>query len=180
VVALIDMSLEQLPGTELEWRQSERRFHQLIFQEQEIASLQFEKRSGSLATGTQGKNRWTFKRTGFLAPRITVRAEGSEREIAEYTPHWCGGGWVGFDSGRRYQLRHTNFWGTEWAFEAPDGTAAISLSGCSGVFKQSGVIQVAPGVATLPETPVLALLIWYVRLLMNEDAATATMITSCG
>jgi hypothetical protein len=34
--------------------------------------------------------------------------------------------------------------------------------------------------ATSPETPVLMILIWYVRLLMNEDAAVVAVIAATG
>ena len=128
----------------------------------------------------QGQDGWTFKRTGFFAPRITVRTNGSDANFAEFTPSWCGGGTVIFASGRRYELHKTNFWGTSWAFEALDGTAAVTLSGPSGFLKQSGKVQLAPGMATSPETPVLMMLIWYVRLLMNEDAAVVAVIAATG
>jgi hypothetical protein len=174
------MGFEQAADGELEWRQAERRFYQLISSGQEIASLRFAKACGSLASGACGDRRWTFKRTGFLSPRITVRAEGSETTIAEFTPNWHGGGWVVFDSGRRYQLRNTNFWATACAFEGPDGAAAVTLSAHAGLFKQSGVIEVARSAAALPEAPVLALLVWYVRLLANDDAGAVALIAAAG
>ena len=174
------MEFEHAAEGEFEWHQSARRAYQLLSRGQEIASLRFEKTCGSLATGMQDQDRWTFKRTGFLAPRITVRTNGSDVNFAEFTPNWCGGGSVIFASGHRYQLHKTNFWGTSWAFEAPDGTAAVTLSGPSGFLKQSGNVQVAKGMATSPETPVLVMLIWYVRLLMNEDAAAVAVIAATG
>ena len=60
------------------------------------------------------------------------------------------------------------------------GTAAVTLSGPSGLLKQNGNVLVASGMATSPETPVLVMLIWYVRLLMNEDAAVVAVIGATG
>ena len=56
----------------------------------------------------------------------------------------------------------------------------MTLSGPSGFLKHSGNVQVAPGIVTSPETPVLVMLIWYVRLLMNEDAAVVAVIAATG
>jgi len=97
-----------------------------------------------------------------------------------FTPGWPGSGWVAFASGRRYQLRSKNFWGTEWAFEAEDGTATTTLSGPHGFIKHGGSARVSQSAANLPETPVMLLLIWYVRVLMNEDAGAAAVIVACG
>jgi hypothetical protein len=178
------MSFEEVIGQELEWRQPEamRRFYQLMSGEQEIGSLRFESMWGSLATGQLSGRQWTFKRTGFLTPRITVREGGGEENVAVFAPGWGGGGWLAV-SGRRYHMRHKNFWGTEWAFEGEDGSTAITLSGSRGVFKQGAHATVAESAARLPETPIMLLLMWYVRLLMNEDASAASagaVVAACG
>jgi len=176
------MTLNEAAGQELEWRQpgALHRVYQLTEDGREIATLRFEKSCGSLATGICGEARWTFKRTGFLSPKISVREAGSETEFAMFTPGWTGSGWVVFGSGRRYHLRHTNFWGTEWAFEGEDGRAAIALSGNHGFFKQGGTATVAQFAVGLPETPVLLMLMWYLRVLMNEDASAGAVVVACG
>jgi len=165
------MNADQAAGRELEWCQPEsfRRFYQLKFQGSEVGTLRFEKRYGSRATGAYGESKWTFKRTGFFSRNVSVRASGSETDIAMFTQGWTGGGSIAFNSGRRYRLRYKNLWGTRWAFEAEDRTAVVSLSGPRGLLKHRGTTTVAPFAANLPETPVMLLLIWYVRLLMNAD-----------
>jgi len=176
------VSFEQVIGQELEWRQPEamRRVYQLMSGEEEIGTLRFESMWGSLATGPFGERQWTFKRTGFLSPRITVRDAGAAENVAVFTPGWGGGGWLAVN-GRRYHLRHKNFWGTEWAFEGEDGSTAFVLSGSRGVFKQSAQATVSDSAARLPEAPIMLMLMWYVRLLMNEDAAAgAAVVAACG
>lgn len=170
------------PGpNELEWRQPEalQRLYQLTRNGEVIATLRFEKRSGSLATGEFGEHQWTLKRTGFLSPRVSVREPDSEADLAMFTPGWTGAGWLTFNSGRRYHLRSTNFWQTEWTFESEAGTPAIILTGPHGMFKQGGHAKVSESAASLTETPVLLLLIWYLRILMNEDASAAAVIAAC-
>jgi len=176
------MSLAEAAGHQLEWRQAEflHRAYQLMDKGQELGLLVFESSSGSRATANCGGHAWTFKRTGFFATRVTVREPGSDDDLAVFTTTWTGGGSVTFNWGPCYHLRKKNFWGTEWAFEGADGTAAVSLSGVHGVFKEGGAASVAPSAAGLPETPVLLLLIWYVRILANEDAGAAAVVCTVG
>jgi hypothetical protein len=176
------MSFNEAVDRELEWHQPEtlRRFYQLTFDGREFATLRFEKLCGSLASGECGQRQWTFKRTGFLSPRVSVREAGSETDVALFTPSWTGSGWVAFASGRRYQLGQRNFWGTEWVFKTEDGSDTVSLSGPHGLFKAGGTARVAQSATALPETPVLLLLIWYLRVLMNEDAGAAAVVVACG
>lgn len=178
------MSTDQVVGQELEWRQPRagRRLYELTEAGRGVAALRFQSVCGSLAAGEYGSGKWTFKRTGFLSPRISVRAEGSDTDIATFTPGWMGGGWIVFGWGRRYQLRQSNFWGTQWTFQGEDGKPAITLSARQGFLKEGGLVTVAPSAQGLTETPVLLLLIWYVRVLMNEDAsaaATAAVTAAC-
>jgi len=169
------MNLNQFVGRELEWKQPQvmRRFFTLTGESGEIASLRFE--SMTKATGECAGGKWTFKRTGFLSPKITVRAAGSDVDLAVFTPSWMGSGSVVFATGARYILRSTNFWRTEWTFETEDGRALATLSGRPHLFKQGGIATVTQ--ADLADTPVLLLLMWYVRVLIyNEEAAGAAIM----
>jgi len=176
------MSFDEAIDRELEWHQPEilRRSYELTFDGGEVATLRFEKLCGSLATGECGERQWTFKRTGFLSPRVSVREVGSETDVALFTPSWTGSGWVAFASGRRYQLGKRSFWGTEWVFKTEDGSDVVSLSGPHGLFKAGGSARVAPSAAGLPETPVMLLLIWYLRVLMHEDESAGAVVAACG
>src|ERR1039457_5607933 len=90
------MTVEQAVGHELEWRQPEvlSRFYQLTDNGREIATLRFESSCGSLATGECGQARWTFKRTGFLSPKISV-AQPAPGPTAGYSRQagWAAAGW---------------------------------------------------------------------------------------
>lgn len=176
------MNFDATVGHEFEWTQPEalRRLYELSFNGREVATLSFDKGFGSLATGEFGEGKWTFKRAGFLCPRVSVREAGSDADIGIFTPTWTGSGWLTLSSGRRYHLRHTNFWATEWAFEIEDGTTAITLAGPHGLFKHGGYARVSQSVAAQPETPIMVLLIWYLRLLMNQDAGVVAAIAVPG
>lgn len=170
------MSLDLVVGQELEWNQPKvmRRLFTLMNGSSEIALLRFE--SGSLATGEYNGGKWTFKRTGFLSPKITVRAGGSDADLAVFTPGRMGGGTVAFATGPRYSLRPTNFWRTEWTFETEDRHVLVTLSGRPHLFKLGGIATVTQMAAGLTETPVLLLLMWYVRVLIHEEEAAGAVV----
>jgi len=173
------MTFEQAIQQELEWRRQTgvRRQFELMGGGEPIASLRFQSVLGSLAVGECAGNQWTFKRTGFFAPKITVRAAGSDTDLAVFTANMMGGGGsLVFGGGRRFHLRQANFWATQWVFETENGEAAASLTAHVNPFQVSGTVQAAPAAAAWPETPVLILLIWYVRILMNEDGATGALV----
>ena len=167
--------------TRLEWRQPKafQRYHELIADGELAASLRFEKSCGTLATGEYAQSRWTFKRTGFWSPRVTVREAGAERDAIVFTPQWRGGGELAFESGRRFKLKSVSFWGGEWAFETEDGTEVVSVHGPHGLIHTTGAVSVGLPAGKLPETPVLLLLIWYLRLLMRDDESAAAVTVCC-
>ncbi|MCX6628233.1 MAG: hypothetical protein NTW28_11470 [Candidatus Solibacter sp.] len=171
------ITLDTAANQPWKWQQPEafQRFHRMTVDEREGATLRFEKNwGGTLASAVCAQGSWTFKRSGFLSPRITVRAPGSDTDLATFSPKWTGGGELWFSSGRRYVLKSLSFWGGDWAFEDERGLPVLTLHGPHGFLKNSGEIRVNTAAADPATLPILAILIWYVRLLMNEDAATST------
>ena len=169
-------------GARLEWRQPKafQRYYEFMTDGELAATLRFEKSCGTLATAEYGGHRWTFKRTGFWSPAISVREAGSDTDAAVFSPRWKGGGEVIFRSGRRFVLKSVSFWGGEWAFETEEGSEVVSLHGPHGLFHNQGDASLGLGAGARSETPVLLLLIWYLRLLMQADAASAAAVACCG
>jgi hypothetical protein len=178
------IALNSATDSQWKWQQSEafQRFHQMTVNNSEAATLRFEKNwGGSLATAVSAHGCWTLKRCGFLSPRISVREQGSETDLAIFSPKWTGGGTLEFTSGRRYALKSLSFWGGDWAFEDEHGTPVLTLHGPHGLLKNSGEITVNRPAADPAALPILAVLIWYLRLLMNEEAAsTAACVAVIG
>ena len=165
-------------GLQWNWQQPEvfKRFHEMSCDGEVVCTLQFAGGCGSLARAESVHGSWTFKRGGFLTPRITVRKAGEAADTAVFFPKWTGGGELRFGNGASYTLKCLSFWGGDWAFENPRGENLLSLHGPHGFLKSQGELLVnAAGDAA--ELTLLAALAWYIRLLMMEDAATAAIIS---
>ena len=171
--------VETAAGLQWDWRQPAalKRFHELTCGGDVIGTLQFAGGCGSLATAESAYGSWTFKRAGFLSPRITVRKVDESGELAVFVPKWTGGGELHMTGGESYKLKCLSFWGGDWAFENQRGEALLSLHGPHGFLKNHGEIVVNAAVDSATLT-LLAALAWYVRLLMNEDAVMTSVIIS--
>jgi nucleoside-diphosphate-sugar epimerase len=158
-----------LKGQTLEWRKSqgEKRTHTLLAGGRTVATLRRER--GSAATAESGGRRWKFKRAGFLRPRITIQAEGSE---FGFRPQWHGGGELVFTDGRRFVWRQRSFWRQEWAFSDAHGQELLKLR--CGLTKGKGKVEVTPAGAEHAQLPLLVLLSWYLILLMAQDVAAGS------
>jgi hypothetical protein len=172
-------SIANFAGTPLYWVQPKafERWFELRAGDQVIATLEWETSCGTLARGSAPDGSWTFKRVGFLNPRITVRQSGSEVDIAVFWPRLMGDGTLEFASGSAFRWQSTNFWGTDWMFAANDGTPLLALKQgskegrLSDLFKTQSLVEIHPGAGAVPELPLLVLIGWYLMILRQDDAA---------
>lgn len=162
-------NIETFKGNTLSWVQGRnlRRSYDLRFNGETIGKLRFEKAFGSLAVAETPNGIWTFKREGFVKPRVTVRTVGSDNNIAVYQQNWGGGGAIRFDSGQEYEWKNSSFWGSEWKFlsgEEPVLTLKVNSSG----LKSSAQVTVETNKENIA---ILVPLSWYLIVLTSEDAA---------
>jgi hypothetical protein len=167
---------------ELHWVQPkamERRFD-LMGVAQRFATLEFPNAFGSLASAWTDDGLWTYKRVGFFATRVTVRAEGSENDLAVYQPKWTGmQGTLMFAGGQTYLWNTVNFWGTRFQFSDANGQPVIAFQTGVGegkfsdIFKTQARVEVDPAALGNPDLPVLVTLGFYLIILQHEDSAAA-------
>jgi len=136
-----------------------------------VAELKFRSSWGTLATGESAEGCWTFKRVGFFQTRATIRACGSEEEMAVfYQNTWSQGGTLVLADGRKYRAA-TNFWSTELRIETEAGERLVTLKP-GGFIHMSAGVEIAPAAARLPELPWLVMFAWYLALMLQQDATT--------
>ena len=166
--------LHQVVDRELTWVQSGAfsRRHELRAGDETIAALWHPKPIGSLALGEAAEGRWTFKRSGFLRPRVSVRVEGTEQDLLVVEMIWSGGGRFRLASGERFRWGCSSFWRMEWEIGREDGPALLTIANQLAP-KMKARLIIDPAARRMPELPVLVLLGWYLMVLAFEDSAAA-------
>lgn len=172
-------SLSKVAEMPLYWVQPKTfdRWFELRAGDELAATLGWKTSCGTLAAAESGDGRWTFKRVGFLNPRVTVREAGSQIDLAIFWPRWLGDGTLEFANGRIFRWQSTNFWGTNWMFAASDGTPLVTFkegsreAKLSDLFKTQAFVEIQPQARDLPELSLLVMIGWYLMILRRDDAA---------
>lgn len=139
-----------------------------------VASLRFRSAFGTLAAAESADGCWTFKRMGFFQSRVTVRACGSERDLAVFKNNtWKGGGTLELADGRTF-LVNTNFWQSAYEFRDSAEQPLVRFKTDWGLMQQSAEVEILPAAGQLPELPWMVLLGWYLAVMLNNDSAVST------
>lgn len=145
--------------------------------------ISFETALGTRATAEVATGRWTFKRVGFLNPRVTIREAGSDADVGVFWPKFSGGGWLEFSHGGRFQWKSLNFWASTWGFANPGGELVFTLKPgaekfkLSDLFRTQAVVEIGTASFGLAELSLLLMLGWYLMIMQQDDAA-ATVVTT--
>ncbi|CAG0926901.1 hypothetical protein TFLX_00253 [Thermoflexales bacterium] len=174
-------SARELIGMDLKWGQPNARKYEfeLHADGQLAATLRFRSEFGTFATAESADGCWTFKRTGFWHPQVSVRVCGAEENLAFFKPHtWRDGGTLEL-SGERQLLASTNFWQTDYQIKTAGDVPLIRFKP-SGVLHLSADFEIAPEAAAWPELTWLVPFSWYLWLLSCLDGAAAAGLTAMG
>jgi hypothetical protein len=140
--------------------------------ERQLATLSFRSSWGTLATATSPDGSWTFKRMGFLHPRVTVRAVGLDRDLGIFFNNtWRAGGTLDLGGGRELRAT-TNFWQTRIELQNEDERPLLRFH-TGGFVRLRGELELLPGAADLPEISWLPAFGWYLAVLFHMDSAAA-------
>jgi hypothetical protein len=143
-----------------------------------VATLNFRSSFGSFATGETANGCWTFKRIGFLQTRATIRACGSDAEIAAFRNNtWSGGGSLTLADRREFLLT-TNLWQTKLEVQTAAGQVLLRLQ-TTGFWQNSASVDVTPVGRQMPEIAWMTLFAWYVIVMMQMDAGSGAGASTC-
>ncbi|MBV9280343.1 MAG: hypothetical protein JOZ41_09715 [Chloroflexi bacterium] len=162
----------EIADRELTWAQPDRkkRVYQARADGEVVASIGWDKGSGSLAVAESADGRWTLKRSGFLRPRITIRVAGADLDLATFHASWDGGGRLELRNGRTFHWNNTNVLHTAWAWTGPSQTPLLRFKGKRMTIEAAGL--------AVPELSLLALLSWYLNIVNNESDAGAIAVAT--
>ena len=167
--------INEIGSQELRWVQPSVRqsTYELRAGDEVVAALRWQKACGSLADATTEDHHWTFKRTGFWHPRVTVRVPGSDADVAIFTARWTGTGTLELPSERRFHWGAANAWQSQWAWQDTEGAPLVLFKGRQGLAKVEGQVEITPAAAALPELDLLVTLGWYLVVLRARENAAA-------
>ena len=160
-----------------EWKQPSAfaRTFELRSDDSLVATLHFPKTFGTLAEAVWGEHQWTFKRQGFLRPRITARLSGSEQELALYEPNWTGAKGVLHGPGTRIFLwESVNLFGSEHRWRCAESGPLLHFTQ-KGVLRSGAEVDVTDAGQREEHLNLLVLLGWYLVLMAQEEASAAVV-----
>jgi hypothetical protein len=163
--------MADLVGRELRWVKGDG--YELRDGDDVVARLRFRSVWGSLATAESADGCWTFKRVGFFQTRATIRACGSDEEVATFKNNtWSGGGTLELPDGRRLQA-DTNCWMTKFSFVSDTDEPLVRFTKIGGLLKLSSTVDILPAAASRSQPAWLVMLGWYLSVQMHNDAAAS-------
>jgi hypothetical protein len=158
-------------GRELEWVRPRllKSTYELRDGRRAVATLAFRSSWGTLATAEFGDGCWTFKRTGVFRMQVSVRACGSDTNLAVFRPRsWKGGGRLDLP-GRPAILASANVWRSRHEFTVR-GQPVVRVRTRQRL-TLGGRVEVLPAAADLADAAFLVPLGWYLIVLMHRDNA---------
>ena len=78
--------------------------------------------------------------------------------------------------GPRFFWKSLNFWRSEWAWTGVDGALLLRVKTKFTLTKMEGRVQIEPAAGSIPQLSLLAILGWYLIVLMAEDSATSVAV----
>ena len=166
-------SIGDLAGRTALWRQPSqlRQEYELVVGEDTVATLRWRKNVGTTAVARSPDGTWSFKASGFLSPRVTLRLPNSDFDFAVFRPRATGEGVLEPMAGQHFTWRCVNFWQNAWAFFDGNGARLLQIRPEDAQPKVTGAVTIDPHGADCQETGYLVALGWYLLVLMAEDAA---------
>jgi len=166
----------------LRWIWRDGLYSRLALDGQEVGSLEFSGARGSLAASKSEKGNWTFKRFGFLRPKIIVRSVGSSSNYALASMNWTGGGILEISDGSKFRISRSGFWRPQLDVRDSSGNEILSLR----VDRRSeeATVKVQDDVELSQQEHLLASLAWYIIVLTmryeNDAGYIAAIVATVG
>jgi hypothetical protein len=123
---------------------------------------------GETASGT-----WRVRHVGLLRGRSLVTAEDAKEPAAEFRPRWFGAGDIVTAAGRSYRWHRADFWGQRWEMVDSGGLTHVSFARSPAFLSLDTRLEVSASARADDELEALALLGYYLLLLMVRQSHAA-------
>jgi hypothetical protein len=141
-----------------------------------MATLHWEKPAETIATAEGLGVKWTFRRSGFMAPLVNVQDSESGKELAILHIH-LRSSLLHLPGGATYRWVRTGFWIPAWEFQNAAGTELVDFEPVREEARlQGGLVGVSPEGRTDPNLLLLLVLGWYfiVQSWVEDEAVAAS------
>ena len=109
--------------------------------------------------------------------RASIRAFDSDAEIALFTNNtWAFGGTLEFPGGKRYKAT-TNAWMTRLEFTSESEERLVGFH-YGGFFRRRADVELSPAALPDPHLHLLVTFGWYLAIMLSNDAAALTAVTT--
>jgi len=141
-----------------------------------IATLRWEKPAETVATAEGVGVKWTLKRSGFVAPLVTVHDTEGNKDLAVLHIHLrsC---LLQLPGGVAYRWVRTGFWIPAWEFQDSTGTELVDFEPVRAEARlEGGLVSVSPAGRSNPNLLLLLVLGWYfiVQSWVEDEAVAAS------
>lgn len=131
-----------------------------------VATLEWKSAFQASAVGTTASGEWSFKLEGFFRSWVTVRRLDREEPQALFRALPSFNGKLELPDDRVLSW-DSNFWLTKWLWSAGDGMEIMRMSRNLSL-RTEGTAEWDSRVASIDELPMLALLGWYLIILVSD------------
>lgn len=159
--------------SDLRWIHPEvtERIYELRDGEGTVARLSWESSDGAAASGRSAAGSWTLRRLGFLNPHVVALDSTSGRQVFRFDATMNGGGLAQAEDGHQYRW-YSNLWRAEWGWIDTAGNDLLKFRRSFDVDeKQEGHLEVLEAGARSQHVDLLALVGWYLIIMIAESHA---------
>ena len=134
----------------------------LSFENDKLAKLSWANKAGTLATGKMKYGEWSFKRTGFFRPYITIRRSNEKQNIGVVKFNFTNNSVLKFSTGETFYWRNLNAWRGEWGFLDNDKNLVLRVVPNFNKKGADGFVYIE-SLEEVNETAAILLLVsWYI------------------
>jgi hypothetical protein len=132
------------------------------------ATLTWEKPTGSIAIARSEAGAWSFKRLGFLNPRVSAIDLESRAQVARFDAAISGAGVAQTKDGYTFRW-YSNLWRAEWGWIDSGGNDLLKFRRSFDVEeKKEGRLEILDAAHDHRHLALLALMGWYLIILIAE------------
>jgi hypothetical protein len=135
-----------------------------------VATLTWEKPSGSIAIAKSSGGSWSLKRLGFLNPRVSAIELESRAPVVRFDATVSGDGLAQSKDGYNFRW-YSNLWRAEWGWVDSGGTDLVKFRRSFDVEeKKEGRLEIFASARDHRHLELLCLMGWYLIILIAEPA----------